>query len=211
MKTDTRNALIDICQRMYDRGHVAAYQGNASCLLDEQSVLVTPTRVCKGDIEPSDLVTVDRSGRRIGGTRNPTSELETHLMIYDARGDVRAVVHGHPPAATGFAAAGIPLPERALPELIVSIGRVPLVPYGMSSSRELTDAIRPLVAAANVFLLENHGVLAVGTTVQEAYFRLEGVEQAARVILAARALGGVKELTEAQVQSLLGLRNGRRE
>jgi len=206
--TQTKRKLVEICHRVYANGFVAGYEGNLSVRAGREMVLVTPARVCKGDVTVRDLVTIDRkkarsrtSGHR-PPARRPTAELEMHLMVYDARSDVEAVVHAHPPVATGFAVAGVPIPERALPEVIVTMGAIPLVPYAMPGTAELADAIREYVTRANAFLLSNHGVLTVGRTIEEAYYRMETVEQVAMSVLAARVLGEPLQLSDAQIAAL---------
>jgi L-fuculose-phosphate aldolase len=207
----TKKRLVQTCHRVYARGFVAGYEGNLSARIPPDRVIVTPARLCKGDVSVRDLVTIDRRRRTSRGSRGPesgrrpTGELEMHLMVYDERPDVWAVVHAHPPVATGFAVAGVPIPEKALPEVVVTLGAIPLVPYALPGSAELADAIRQYVKTADAFLLANHGVLAVGTTIEEAYYRVETVEQVARSVLAASVLGSPVALTQAQIDALRGL------
>jgi len=125
-----------------------------------------------------------------------------HLMVYEERPDVGAVVHAHPPVATGFAVAGVPIPEKALPEVIVALGEIPLVPYALPGTAELADAIRKYIKTADAFLLANHGVLTVGRSIEEAYYRMETVEQVAKSVLAARIVGAPVELTAAEIAAL---------
>ena len=202
---EIKSEIVHFCHRMYERGYVAAYEGNVSARIDADTIVVTPTQVCKGDLAELDLVTVDPNGVRTSGKRQPTSELKMHLMVYRERPDIQAVVHAHPPVATGFAAAGREMPERVLPEAVVSLGRVPLVEYGTPSTHELPDRIRPHILGANAFLLANHGVLCLGSTIDEAYYRLETLEQYARVVMVAQMAGGPKSLTKEQTKALLGL------
>ncbi len=203
----TKKSLVDACHRVYARGFVAGYEGNLSARISAERILVTPARMSKGDVTAEDLVVI--SGRqarlkktRKEGSRRPTAELVMHLMVYDERPDVRAVVHAHPPVATGFAVAGVGIPERALPEVIVTMGAIPLVPYGLPGTAELANEIRRFVKKADAFLLANHGVLTVGRTVEEAYYRMETVEQVARSVLAARILGSPVELSDARIAAL---------
>ena len=198
----TKKALVDACQRVYARGFVAGYEGNLSARVTVKTILVTPARMCKGDVTADDLVTVQR-GKRIGdGPRRPTAELEMHLMVYNQRSDVGAVIHAHPPTATGFAVAGVPIPEKALPEVIVALGAIPLVPYALPGTAELADSLKRYVKTADAFLLANHGALTVGRSIEEAYYRMEMVEQVAKSVLAAHVLGGPVELTVAQLRAL---------
>lgn len=212
---ETRKNLVEACHRVYAMGFVAGYEGNLSARVGAHGVLVTPARMCKGDVTVDDLVMVDRrspkprvarrSTKALGAPAvpgRPTAELEMHLMVYRERPDVHALVHAHPPVATGFAVARVPMPERALPEVIVGLGAVPLVPYALPGSAELADAIRKYIQSADAFLLANHGVLTVGGTIEEAYYRLETVEQVAKSVLAARSLGGAVELSAAEIKAL---------
>jgi len=135
------------------------------------------------------MVEVDLSGRKRRGRRNPTSELDLHLRILTHRPDVGAVVHAHPPAATGFAVAGEEIPANLLPELIFLVGRVPIVPYGTPGTPELGDRVEPYLAEHDGLLLANHGAVTMGTTLDQAWIRMETLEHAARIIMAARAIG----------------------
>ena len=199
---EVKKSLVDACHRVYARGFVAGYEGNLSARMSAEKILVTPARMCKGDVTAGDLVTVERGKTRPKGAGRPTAELEMHLMVYDERSDIQAVVHAHPPIATGFAVAGIPIPEKALPEVIVALGAIPLVPYALPGSSELAHEIRKFVQKADAFLLANHGVLTVGRTIEEAYYCMETVEQVAKSVLAARIVGSPVELSEAQIEAL---------
>jgi L-fuculose-phosphate aldolase len=212
---EARKNLVDACRRVYAMGFVAGYEGNLSARISVEKILVTPSNMCKGDVTAGDLIIVDRQRPQTRGERRstakshekgalgrPTAELGMHLMVYDERPDVHAVVHAHPPVATGFAVAGVPIPERALPEVIVALGAIPLVPYALPGTAELADAIRKHIKNADAFLLANHGVLAVGRTIEEAYYRMEMVEQVAKSVLAAKVLGGPVELSKAQIRAL---------
>jgi len=201
----TKKALVDACHRVYARGYVAGYEGNLSARISADTILVTPAGVCKGDVTAADIVTIDRATGKPEGPRRPTAELEMHMMVYGERPEVQAVVHAHPPVATGFAVAGVPLPEKALPEVIVGLGAIPLVPYALPGTAELADAIREYVKTADAFLLANHGVLTVGRSIEEAYYRMETVEQVAKSVLAARIVGSPVELTAAEIAALYKL------
>jgi len=155
---------------------------------------VTANGLIKALLTPGDMVEVDLSGRKRRGRRNPTSELDLHLRILTHRPDVGAVVHAHPPAATGFAVAGEEIPANLLPELIFLVGRVPIVPYGTPGTPELGDRVEPYLAEHEGLLLANHGAVTMGRTLDEAWIRMETLEHAARVIMAARAIGQPKPL-----------------
>lgn len=198
--------FVAICRRMYERGLVVAREGNVSCRLGPDRILVTPAGRAKGFLRPFDLVVVDGEGRKRGGRLEPSSELKMHLAFYTEREDVGAVVHGHPPTATGFAVAGIPLADCVLPEVIVSLGSVPIAAYATPSTEDVAAAVRPHArAGAGGLLLKNHGAVAVGRDLDEAFERLETIEQFARIVLTARQLGRVETLSPADVARLTGL------
>ena len=158
---------------IYDRGYVASMDGNLSVRLDTQHILTSPTGICKGMMTPEDMVITDMDGKKVSGRRNPSSELPMHLMIYQHRTDVNAVCHAHPPAATGYAAAGVPLNKALLCELILSLGCVPVAPYGTPGTPELADSIAPFVDGYDAILLANHGVVSYGQDLMTAFFRME--------------------------------------
>lgn len=199
---ERRRDLCLIGRLIYDRGYVAGTDGNLSLRLDADRILVSPNSLCKGTLEPKDLVIVGLDGRKLSGHREPSSELEMHLTIYRLRPDVSAVCHAHPPAATGFAAAGLPLEEPLLAEMVVALGAVPLAPYGMPGTAALSDTIEPLVGAHDALLLANHGVVTYGPDLRAAFFRMETAEHLARVALVTRILGKQTLLSPEQVRAL---------
>jgi L-fuculose-phosphate aldolase len=177
--------------------YVTAYEGNLSARLPGGHILITPTRVNKAMIRDEDLVVTDLAGNRIQGTRAPSSERQMHTTVYAERPDVMAVVHGHPPYATAFAVAGREMCIDCMPETWVELRSIPLVPYGTPGSHEVSDRLRECLDRANVFLLKQHGVLAMGADIDEAYFRLEMVEHAAQILHLAESLGGAQNLDAA--------------
>jgi L-fuculose-phosphate aldolase len=200
----------DICrtgQRMYERGLVVACEGNLSARLDSDQILVTPTGVCKGRLTAADLLITDLNGTVLCGAAQPSSEIQMHVLYYRLRPDVQAVCHAHPPTATGFAAAGRALEEAVLPEVVIGLGKIPLAPYGTPGTGELCAGLESLVTKHDAILLENHGVVTCGQTLDAAYQRLETVEQFARILLTAEALGGPHLLSTAQVQKLIAARS----
>ena len=199
------------CRQLAARGLIAGRDGNLSVRLGRERVLVTPSGVIKSLVTPGDMVEVDLSGKPRGrGSRKPTSELELHLRILRHRPDVQAVVHAHPPAATGFAVAGQEIPGNLLPELILVVGPVPLVPFGMPGTPELGDRIVPYLEDRRhqALLLANHGAVTLGRTLDEAWIRMESLEHSARIITAARAVGEPKPLTAQAVERLQWERDG---
>lgn len=202
-----RSAIVRACRRLDAKGLVAGAEGNVSARTSPTAAVVTPAGVVKGDVRAADLVRVSLPGGAATGPGRPSSELPMHLAIYVARPDVGAVVHAHPPAATGFAVARMTLPLGALAELAGVIGSVPLVAYRDPGSAALGRAVaaalsRRGIARANVCLLANHGVVAVGKSVAQALSRIESVEQAARILATAHILGEVTELGPVAVNRL---------
>ena len=202
------DAIIGVGRRMYERRYVAANDGNVSARLSDDRLLVTPTGMSKGFLKRSDLVVTDMDGEQVSGKRKPTSEIKMHLKAYELRPDIGAVVHAHPPYATAFAVVGIPLSECVLPEVILSLGSVPLAHYGTPSTEEVPRSIESVVVESDAFLLRNHGVMTVGDSVLNTYHKLETVEHFAEITFIARHLGSVSSLPHEDVQKLLQLRAG---
>ncbi|MDB4890464.1 MAG: hypothetical protein JWL61_2319 [Gemmatimonadetes bacterium] len=198
--------IVHVCRRLYQAGLIAGRDGNVSVRLAENVILVTPAGPAKGDIAESDLIELDLTGRQLGGTGSASSEVGMHLRIYQRRGDVRAVVHAHPPVATGFGVAGLDFMDDVLPEFIFYLGGVPLIPYAMPGTPALADALEPYLAAHDGFLLANHGATTVGPTLLLAHQRMESMEQAARIMLTARTLGRVNALSPEQGDALRAAR-----
>ncbi len=195
---------------------MAGQDGNLSVRIGPDRVLVTPGGgLIKSQLTAADMVEVDLAGRRRRGRRNPTSELDLHLRILRCRPDVGAVVHAHPPTATGFAVAGEGIPANVLPELIFQVGPVAVVPYGTPGTPELGDRVEPHIGRHDALLLAHHGAVTVGRTLDQAWIRMESLEHGARIILIARLLtgrggrGGGKdrELEPGQIAQLLALRD----
>ncbi|MDF2440317.1 MAG: L-fuculose-phosphate aldolase [Abditibacteriota bacterium] len=199
-----RAEICEIGRRHWQREYIAGNDGNISVRLNENEILATPTGVSKGFLTPDMLVVIDREGRVLRGTWKPSSELKMHRAFYDARPDVRAVCHAHPITATGFAVAGISLDRSTLPEVVIRLGRVPLVKYGMPGTDELTqDIIENYVQDYDAFLLANHGVVTVSQTLMDAHHKMETVEHFAKISLVARQLGNENEFPPERVQQLV--------
>lgn len=195
-------AIVRVCRRLYERGLVAGPDGNVSVRLRDGSILVTPSGMSKVDVTVDDLVRVSGNGEVLEGRRAPSSELRMHLRIYARRQDVLAVVHAHPPTATGFAVAGESFVAPVLPEVILQMGEVPIVRYATPGSAALADSFEPYLDSHDAFLMANHGATTVGPTIELAHQRMESLEHAARIILTARLLGNVNELSAADVEAL---------
>jgi L-fuculose-phosphate aldolase len=200
-----RQQICEIGRRMHEKNFVAANDGNISVRLDANRVLTTPTGVSKGFMAPESMVIVDLEGRPFSAGK-PSSEILLHLFVYRERPDVQAVVHAHPLHATGFAVAGISFEECITPEIIVTLGSIPLAPYGTPSTQRLPDTLRPYIHHHDAFLLANHGAITAGKDLWEAYYRMERLEHYAHIIFISRQLGGAKTLAQPEVQELLNLR-----
>jgi len=200
-----RADLLRICHLMYERGYVVASDGNVSARLDDGRVLATPTMTCKGRMTEDLLAITDLEGRPLND-RRASSELSMHLLIYRERPDVQAVCHAHPPHGTAFAVAGLPIDQPILSEVILTLGCVPLAEYGTPSTEELSDAMRPLVKHHNALLMANHGAVAYGSELWQAWDRLETLEHTARIAILSRALGGSRNLPAEAIEKLINVR-----
>ncbi len=194
--------IIEVGKRAWQRGWCADNSGNYSVRLGRDRFLVTRSGVSKGFMQVGDIVSCDLRGKKLSGRFDPSAEAVMHAAIYRARADVKAVFHEHPPFATGFALAGKGLEKPSWPELILNLGAVPCLPYRLPLSPELTRQVGKAIAKHDALLLGNHGAVVVAADIHKAYYRMELVEQAARVTLVARVLGGEKALSSKQVQEL---------
>jgi L-fuculose-phosphate aldolase len=201
-----RADIVEVGRRLYARGYTASNDGNISVRLDERRLLMTPKSVCKGFMTPDMMCITDLDGLKLAGERDPSSEMQMHLEVYRQRADARAVVHAHPPTATGFAVAGIPLDRAVLAEVVTTLGSVPIAEYATPSTKELPDAVRKYIKAHDGMLLANHGALTVGSDLFSAYFKMETIEHFATISLVARLLGGERLLSRQEVERLQGLR-----
>lgn len=202
-----KKAIIDIGQRMYLRGFVAANDGNISVKTSDNEVWATPTGVSKGYMKKKMLVKVDLDGNVLEGTYRPSSELKMHLRAYLENEDIRAVCHAHPPICTCYAIAGIPLDTPVLAEAIITLGDVPIAPYAELGSKEVPEVIAPYCHTHNGILLANHGVVTWAEDIYEAYYRLESMEYYANILLVTeKILGKQNRLTEEQIDALLAMR-----
>ena len=196
-----RELICEIGRRMYARELICANEGNLSIRLGER-LLATPTGLCKGDMEPDDLVVTNLEGDRLEGMREVSSEIKMHVVVYRQRADVGAVCHGHPIYGTAHAVAGIPLREALMPEVVLTLGCVPIAPYGTPSTDELANSLNDLVPQHDAILLANHGAITLGADLQKAFFRMEILEHFAKISLLTRILGRQSLLTQESVDKL---------
>lgn len=205
---ELRDEICEVCHKMWQLGWVAANDGNVSAKLPDGTFLATPTGISKSFITPEKLVHIDKDGNVLDGLEGyrPSSEIKMHLRCYAEREDVGSVLHAHPPVATGYAVANVPLDEYSMIETVIAIGSVPVTPYGTPSTNEVPEAIAPYLGEHDVMLLQNHGALAVGSDVLTAYYRMESLELFAKISLNAHLLGGAQELSRENIDRLIGMR-----
>lgn len=187
---DVKIKIIEIGRKLYERGFVSATDGNLSVRMNNGMILITQSGICKGELTSEDIVTIDGSGNVVHGHGRPSVELRMHLIMYTIRPDIQAVVHAHPPVLTAFTLAGVAFNSAWFPEVWVSVGTVPIAAYAPPSSNELSESLRPYIARHNAILLERHGSVTVGKNLDEAYFRLEKLEHAAKTALYTHILAG---------------------
>ena len=199
-------AIVRCCRRLWEAGLLAGVDGNVSVRLSEDAVLVTPRGLPKADLEVADLVQVGLDGTPLHGRRSASTELDLHLRVYRRRRDVGAVVHAHPPTATGFALAGEALPGDLLPESILLLGEVPVVAYATPGTPAVGDLAERYLDGHEALLLANHGAVTWGRDLTQAQVRMESLEHVARIIVAARAVGRVNRLNPEQIAALEQLR-----
>jgi L-fuculose-phosphate aldolase len=205
-ESSLRADIVEVGRRMYARGYTASNDGNISVRLGADRLLMTPKSVCKGFMTPDMMCVTDLDGRKLQGDRDPSSEMLMHLEVYRQRPDVHAVVHAHPPIATGFAVAGIPLNRAVLAEVLTTLGSIPIAEYATPSTRELPEAVRKYVRAHDGMLLANHGALTLGVDLFSAYYKMETIEHFAKISLVARLLGNENLIAREEVARLQELR-----
>ena len=206
---EIREQICDVCHKMWQQGWVAANDGNVSVKIGEDLYLATPTGISKSFITPEKLIKINGKGEVLEALEGyrPSSEIKMHLRCYQEREDVGAVVHAHPATATGFACAHVPMDDYAMIESVIAIGSVPIAPYGTPSTDEVPEGIAPFLKEHDVILLENHGALTVGCDLITAYYRMETLELTAKIMLNARLLGGVKDISRENIDRLVTMRD----
>lgn len=201
-----KQEICEVGHRLYAHGFVAANDGNISVKFSENEFYCTPTGVSKGSLTPEMIIKIDAEGNKLEGSLNPSSEIKMHLRVFRERPDVNAVVHAHPPVATAFTVAGIPLDRYILPEAVLTIGDVPTCAYATPSTMEIPDSLMPYIQEHDAFMLKNHGALTVGNTLTRAFFTMEEVEFNAKIMKYAMELGRIQEISEEKMYELMDLR-----
>lgn len=200
-----RKLICEVGKLLYERSYVVAFDGNVSIRLDENTVLATPTMTSKGRMTEECLALTDLEGKPLSDKR-ASSELAMHLLIYKMRPDINAVCHAHPAHGTAFAVAGLAIDKPILSEVVLTLGCVPLTAYGTPSTDELTEAMKPYVPHHNALLMANHGAVAYGEHLWQAFDRLETLEHTAKIAILAKALGGANDLPQDAIEKLINIR-----
>jgi L-fuculose-phosphate aldolase len=203
---ESRLEILRFGKMLHERGLIAATDGNISVRLNKFSVLITPTCISKGMMSTEDLLVVDMHGRKVSGLRDVTSEIGMHMTVYRMRPDINAIVHAHPPTATGFAACGLALDQALISEVLLSLGSVPLARYATPGTSELSEALEPFIPDHDAVLMANHGVLTYGCDLMQAYMNMETVEHFAKIALVVKQLGCANPLAAEQVSKLHEMR-----
>ncbi len=204
-ENNARKLIIEIGKLLYERSYVVSSDGNVSIRLDENRVLATPTMTCKGRMTEDCLAITDMDGKALND-KKASSELAMHLLIYKMRPDIKAVCHAHPPNGTAFAVAGLAIDQPILSEVILTLGCVPLTTYGTPSTDELTESMKPFVEHHNALLMANHGAVAYGEDLWQAFDRLETLEHTAKIAILAKTLGGANDLPKDAISKLINIR-----
>ena len=201
-----RLEIIKVCRKLESKGLIAASDGNVSCRANGDYILITPSGVSKGDVEPEEIAKTDMAANLVDGPIKPSNEIQMHLYVYRMRPDVSAVVHAHPPVATAFTLAGFPLNTKVLPEAWIMLGRVPVAPYATPATDEVPKSIEPYIMDSRAILLKRHGAITFGASPMEACMRMEKLEHCARILFYSAMLEDRKApvaLTESEIAKLV--------
>jgi L-fuculose-phosphate aldolase len=202
----SRSELIEVARQCYAKGYICGLEGNFSIRLAENLVLTTPRGVCKARLHQDELVLTDMSGKSLSGGE-PSTELKMHLVAYEKRPDIRAVLHAHPVTAVGLTVAGISLLTPILPEVVCTLGGIPTAPYATPSTDEIPNSIAALVVEFDALMLDHHGALLLGSDLWDAFYKLETVEHFAQTLMVAYQVGRPIELTADQVSRLNSIKS----
>jgi L-fuculose-phosphate aldolase len=195
--------MVEIGRRLYERDHICGTEGNLSARLSDAKILITPSGVNKGFLKPDDMIICSAEGKKLEGTGEPSSEIRLHTAIYKWRKDVTAICHAHPVYATACSTAGLSLNRPVLPEIVGTLGVVPLAGYASPGSIDLPGSMADLIDRYDAFLLESHGVLTVGKSLEDAFNKIESTERLARILFLADQMGGAKLLSREETERLL--------
>ncbi|MBL8049708.1 MAG: class II aldolase/adducin family protein [Anaerolineales bacterium] len=204
-ESEFRNALVECGRLMYQRKLITSTDGNFSIRLQNGNILITPAGIAKGRMNPDDMLILNLNGDVISSRpdRKPSSETDMHLEVYKQRENIHAVIHAHPVFATTITVANLEFPNDVLPEVMVTLGSVPIAEYATPSSHEDAEVIRPFLKTHNAILLRQHGSLTYGKTLEEALIHLERIEHAAEIYWRAKMLGEVQRIPQAAQTKLI--------
>ncbi len=200
-----KEELVETCHKVYEKRFVVAFDGNLSARIDENRILITRSGINKGDITPQDILTIDNEGNLIEGEGKVTTESKLHLKIYNNRSDINSVIHCHPIYTTAIATSMEEFPNNIFPEVILTLGKVPICKYTTPSTKGLAESLNPYVGFANVMLLSNHGAVAVGENIKTAYYRMEKLEHVSKTISIAKSMGNIKTLSNDEIMELYSI------
>ncbi len=204
--SELKNELIETGRLLYEKGMLAGSDGNLSAKIDENRLLISRSGVAKGRLKSGDFVEIDFDGKQISEGGKPSTEAAMHLTVYKNRSDICCCLHSHPPYATSFAVAGIELDRNILPEVAVFVGDIPLLEYSPPGTGAISEAIAPFLDKNDAFLLKNHGLLTIGKSIEEAFFKHETVEHFAKILWMAKQLGTVNRIPDDELKRLDQLR-----
>jgi len=200
-----REDLIRICHKVYEHGYVSAYDGNISVATPGNTFLITRSGINKGDVTERDILEIDVTGKILKGDGKVSTEYKLHFFAYSRRKDVNAIVHCHPVYTTAFSAAAEELPHYIFPEVILTLGKVPLCKYATPSTEELPKSLLPYIDFAWAFMLQNHGAVTLGKTLDDAYYKMEKLEHSAKTLFLAKMIGKVNPLSSEQINELISI------
>lgn len=198
-----KKKLVEICHKVYLNGFVSAYDGNISCRTSNNTILITRSGICKGDVTEKDIVEIDLNGKVLSGKHKISTEHKIHLYAYKKRSEINAVVHCHPVYATAFALLGEGMDKHYLPEVFLTIGKVPLCNYATPSTDQVPKSLEPFINYSWAMFLQNHGAVTLGKSLDDAYFKMEKLEHAAKIILLAKSIGKPRELSKNNIKDIL--------
>jgi L-fuculose-phosphate aldolase len=200
-----KEELVEACHKVYEKGFVTAFDGNLSARIDENRILITRSGVNKGDISKHDILTIDNEGNLIEGDGKVSTEVKLHIKVYNNRSDINSVIHCHPIYTTAIATTMEEFPNNIFPEVILTLGKIPICKYATPSTRGLAESLNPYVDFANVMLLTNHGAITVGENIKTAYYRMEKLEHVSRTISIAKSMGNIKTLSNDEISELYSI------
>lgn len=200
-----KEEIVRIARLLYDKGFLSATDGNISALTPENSILITRSAVCKGELTVDDIIEIDLNGSLISGKGKISTENKLHLAGYKNRKDVRAVIHCHPVFATVLAVIGDSIDKPVFPEVLLTLGRVPLCEYATPSTDGLHESIMPYISNCNAFLLANHGALTFGSSLKDAFYKMDKLEHASKILVYAKQTGRINYIPDEKVKELYSI------